>query len=226
MKSEGVCSYCKETFSGSGMSRHLQSCAKRKSAHAGESGGNVFLIKAGACPFWVYFEVIASSKLRDIDIFLRNLWLECCGHMSAFTIDSIRYYSSAIFLEDDEKDMNVPLADVISPEVDFFHEYDFGTTTELDLKCISERRGRVKGIKVLARNNMPEIVCYKCGKPAKKVCSQCIWEGEGFLCGTCARKHECGEEMLLPVVNSPRMGMCGYTGEESADTIQFDVNSK
>jgi hypothetical protein len=30
--------------------------------------------------------------------------------------------------------------------------------------------------------------------------------------GTCAGGHECGEEMLLPVVNSPRVAMCGYTG--------------
>jgi hypothetical protein len=35
-----------------------------------------------------------------------------------------------------------------------------------------------------------------------------------FYCGAHAEseEHECGEEALLPVVNSPRMGMCGYTG--------------
>lgn len=26
------------------------------------------------------------------------------------------------------------------------------------------------------------------------------------------KTHECGEDMLLPVVNSPRVGMCDYTG--------------
>lgn len=34
----------------------------------------------------------------------------------------------------------------------------------------------------------------------------------GRLCDTCAESYECGEEMLLPVVNSPRVGMCAYDG--------------
>ena len=25
-------------------------------------------------------------------------------------------------------------------------------------------------------------------------------------------EHECGAEVLLPVVNSPRVGVCGYSG--------------
>ena len=44
------------------------------------------------------------------------------------------------------------------------------------------------------------------------VCTECVFDDGGWLCETCAVKHECGEEMLLPVVNSPRVGMCGYTG--------------
>ena len=35
---------------------------------------------------------------------------------------------------------------------------------------------------------------------------------EGWLCQSCADEHECGEDMLLPVVNSPRTGVCGYAG--------------
>jgi hypothetical protein len=36
-------------------------------------------------------------------------------------------------------------------------------------------------------------------------CSQWIYEGTGWLCHACAPEHEGGEEMLLPVVNSPRV---------------------
>jgi len=32
------------------------------------------------------------------------------------------------------------------------------------------------------------------------------------------KDHERGEKMLLPVVNSPRVGMCGYTGQNPTDT--------
>ena len=33
-----------------------------------------------------------------------------------------------------------------------------------------------------------------------------------YLCDACAKEHACGEELLQPVVNSPRAGVCGYPG--------------
>ena len=210
MKSECICSFCKRTFAGSGMVRHLASCPERKKVIENEkSKGKVFLIRAGVGPFWVYFEVNATSALKMVDSFLRELWLECCGHMSSFTINSEQYMSEPW---DDYKGMNFKLEKVMSPGTEFLHEYDFGSTTELEMKCISEREGSVKGIPIITRNNSLEFSCGECGKPATQVCSQCLWEGEGFLCDSCAEDHECGEEMLLPVVNSPRMGVCAYTG--------------
>jgi len=209
MESRGVCRACNRTISGRGMTRHLQSCPERKKAQSEQGSGKVFLIKASAGPFWVYFEVNDSSTLVDIDIFLRDLWLECCGHMSAFTIDSVEYFSTTEFLEPGEKDMNRQLRKVIRPGVKFRHEYDFGTTTELDLKCISERSGKVREkVEILARNEMPEFYCDECERLAEEICGEC----DEFLCESCAKKHGCGEDMFLPVVNSPRMGMCGYSG--------------
>jgi hypothetical protein len=32
----------------------------------------------------------------------------------------------------------------------------------------------------------------------------------------------CGEEMALPVVNSPRMGVCGYAGEFDFDDFSLE----
>ena len=34
---------------------------------------------------------------------------------------------------------------------------------------------------------------------------------KGWLCEAHAEKHR-HQDMFLPVVNSPRVGMCGYTG--------------
>lgn len=212
MESEGTCGICNRRLSRRGMTRHLQSCIS-ENLQSEQGDGRIFLIKASAGPFWVYFEVGASSTLRKIDSFLRDLWLECCGHLSAFTIDSIRYYSHEEFLESGEKGMDISLKQILSPGAKFSHEYDFGTTTELELQCISERKSKVRSkIQVIARNDMPEILCDECGKPAKEICTECVWEGKGFLCESCAQDHECGEDMFLPVVNSPRMGECGYTG--------------
>jgi len=77
MESKGVCRACDRTISGRGMTRHLQSCAERRRLQLKQGDGRAFLIKASAGPFWVYFEVSDSSTLRDIDSFLRDLWLEC-----------------------------------------------------------------------------------------------------------------------------------------------------
>lgn len=214
MKSEGTCAFCKKTVSGSAMARHLLSCEKRKNASADDSAGeNVFLIRASAGPYFVYFEATGTSTLEKVDAFLRILWLECCGHLSAFTIGNVRYLSYHEELEDGETDMSAKLAGVLRPTLAFVHEYDFGTTTRLDMKVIAERNGKVNGIEVLARNSPPDFRCG-CGKPAKGICMECGWREEVLLCEECAKKHKCGEDVLLPVVNSPRMGMCGYTGND------------
>jgi len=155
-----------------------------------------------------------------LDHFLRDTWLECCGHLSAFTIGGVRYSVDAAIYEWDmgSKNMQVPLDQVLHPGHTCSYEYDFGSTTELALKVISEREvpAKKKAIEILARNNLPLVSCDVCGKPATTTCTQCIYEDKGWLCDACAKDHECGEEMLWPMVNSPRAGVCGYTGQDPA----------
>ena len=211
MKSEGECKYCKKVFSAMAMSKHLLSFLEQKKANK-EGNDNVFLIRASAEPFFVYFEANANAMLETVDDFLRGLWLECCGHMSAFNVHEERYNSYGENLESDERRMNYRLSSLLSPGVIFSYEYDFGTTTELTLKVIEKRKGNLNKIGIIARNDLPDFKC-KCGGQAKQICTGCVWKGTGLLCQKCAKQHRCGEEMQLPVVNSPRMGMCGYTGD-------------
>ncbi len=212
MKSEGLCNYCKKIFSGSTMAKHLQSCPERKKyTEKDKKVGTVYLFHARCDPFWIYFEVNSNSTLKEMDSFLRDLWLECCGHMSLFTINEVNY-SSSPQKGDGDKSMNIQLNKALLVGTPFIHEYDFGTTTTLGMRVVSERKGNIKGINLIARNNFPDIKC-KCENLVKKICSVCAY-GEGLLCEKCAREHGCGEEMLLPFVNSPRTGMCGYTGDE------------
>lgn len=69
-----------------------------------------------------------------------------------------------------------------------------------------------KAVRVVARNEPPIWPCDTCGQPATLVCAQCVYDGQAFYCAEHGPSHDCGEEMLLPVVNSPRMGVCGYAG--------------
>jgi predicted RNA-binding Zn-ribbon protein involved in translation (DUF1610 family) len=230
--SQGKCNLCGETFGKAGMTRHIAKCRQDHALKKLEGRGklrktNLFhLVVEGtdAPMFWLHLEVPADATLRDLDQFLRDIWLECCGHLSAFTIENTQYELDTggidamwpmIFGQaSPPQSMQVLLSAVLRPRLKFHHEYDFGTTTHLTLKVVSELEGQAKGksVQILARNDPPPFMCENCGKPATQVCTQCMWEGEGFVCDECAPDHSCGDEMMLPVVNSPRMGMCGYTG--------------
>ncbi len=220
--SKGRCNFCNATFSKAAMTKHLKSCKQRKAVS--EASSNKWksrktkilhlVVEGRYSPgYWMHLEVPSHATLGDLDGFLRDTWLECCGHLSAFKIEGQTYASEPAEMIDDES-MDFALGDVLSPGMKFYHEYDFGTTTDLTLRVLSEREGKIKGksIQLLARNGPPSITCDSCGKIATQVCCQCNWSGEGWLCDECARRHECGEDMFLPVVNSPRVGMCGYTG--------------
>jgi hypothetical protein len=223
--STGKCHACNGTFSKNVMTRHLKSClaeaAPAADAPAKQPPLKTFhlLVDGRYAPdYWLHLEVPAAAALETLDHFLRRIWLECCGHMSAFAIGGVRYSVSPIqdrfFGGPPEQSMRRKLYDVLSPGLTFEHEYDFGTTTHLRLKVVAERQ-RLSGdtdIAVLARNDPPPIVCESCGQPATQVCSGCIWNAPAWFCKKCGKDHECGEEMFLPVVNSPRVGMCGYTG--------------
>ena len=111
--------------------------------------------------------------------------------------------------------MSVALEKVVAPGMKFEYIYDFGTSNQLLLTVISARKGFAQdkdAVRIMARNQPPEIKCEVCGKPATGVCCVCSGEDAGRVCEECGKKHECGEDMLLPVVNSPRVGMCDYTG--------------
>jgi hypothetical protein len=162
--------------------------------------------------YWLHIEISAKATLKALDRLLRDIWLECCGHLSSFEIAGKTFISEK--MEPGDRSMNIALAKVIAPGMKFEHIYDFGTSTELLIKVISAREGQPqgKGVLVMARNDPPDFRCNVCGKPAAWICCQCSDEDTGYVCDECAKKHECGEDMLLPLVNSPRTGMCGYTG--------------
>jgi hypothetical protein len=108
--------------------------------------------------------------------------------------------------------MGLQAGRVFQPGMVLTYEYDFGSTTELTLKVQGLREGGTsKGaVELLAQNDDPEVVCESCGtRVATQICAVCV---DGWLCESCAAGHECGEEMMLPVVNSPRAGVCGYGG--------------
>lgn len=130
--------------------------------------------------------------------------------------------SSVELREMDARSMGVQLGKVLNVKDKFEHEYDFGSTTHLKGQVVSEREGALKEkARILARNRVPEAECNDCEKSATHFCTDC----EGFYCESCLPDHECGNEMALPVVNSPRMGVCGYSGDQDPDDFERKVEA-
>ncbi len=217
--SEGKCCLCNATFSKRSMKKHIDSCKKKrfapdKSSNNKQLGQKMHILVEGGgkSEYWMHIDVAGSALLKDLDNFLRDTWLECCGHMSVFEIQGKRYVNEAMD-EFGEKSMDIRLNDVLLPKMKFTHEYDFGSPTRLDLKVVAEIEGEIDDtpVRILARNEPPVIPCAFCKEEATDMCTDCDYD-ESWLCDECASEHECGEDRLLPVVNSPRVGVCGYCG--------------
>jgi hypothetical protein len=324
--SKGVCSFCKGEFEKAKMTQHLKYCKQRATEIATELESTPALKKTRLFhilvegrynpQYWMHLEMSASDSLADLDDFLRAIWLECCGHLSEFTIGGTSYSSEPedyfYFGEDatdeeteieeeeldvdellqtfppeylkmlpknflselkkfetiddlvsylketlnsipkrgvphsqeewdayreryfqsqvleallemvEDRSLDVPLEKVLKVGQKFSYEYDFGSSTDLTLKVLSEREGAIQNqdededtIEILARNIEPVMLCKVCGKPAKFVVGGYFDVEENAFCSKkCVKKSGEDADMLLPVVNSPRVGVCGYTGED------------
>lgn len=223
IRTRGACALCGYESSKAGVTRHLKSCPGAHDSATGKAT-KVWQLRvedAYSAPYWLDVEIKQTATLADLDAFLREVWLECCGHLSAFDIGRERYGGSygqgaPGGFDLGEKSMKVKVEEVLSPDLKFTHEYDFGSTTELTLKVMGEREGRIgrAPLRLLARNDAPSWTCSVCGEPATQVHTEAMYEeGNPFYCDLHAGAQE-DEWAFLPVVNSPRMGVCGYTGPE------------
>jgi hypothetical protein len=199
------------------MNRHLASCPQRQkqldsSAKNNQSTQPLFYLRAQDAynsDFWLDLEVNGSAPLKAIDTYLRAIWLECCGHLSEFSAGG---WGGTKFAKTRR------VADVFGRNPAVTHIYDFGTSSETQIKVLGQREGvplTKHPITLLARNQMPEAECIECGQPATHFCMECQIEHEttGMLCTQHAQSHpheDYGEPIEL--VNSPRLGLCGYTG--------------
>ena len=135
--------------------------------------------------FWLHLEMIGSATLADLDRYLRAIWLECCGHLSRFSIGG--WSGSEI-----PKKTRVKRA--FEPEAELTHIYDFGTSSETLVKVVGVRKGKPlthHPIVLMARNNQPEAYCMECKQPASWLCIECLYELDepGTLCDEHVEDH-------------------------------------
>ena len=212
------CQFCNEDFTTISMAKHLSSCPKHlESIKKAESGRfepeTLYYVRAFepyAKDFWLDLEIKGSAKMKDLDHYLREIWLECCGHLSEFSAGG---WGSAKIA------MTKKISEVFDKYAEITHIYDFGSESQTAVKFISKRQGKPltkHPISLMARNLTPEVECRECQESAKWLCVECLYETDdgGLVCQNHFEDHEShdGYGDVLELVNSPRMGVCGYDG--------------
>ncbi len=213
----GKCIFCGREMTGGGLSRHLSGCTERRKAieKANQKSGasedlyHLHLKNAWSGEFWLHLEMRGSAKLENLDHYLRKIWLECCGHLSQFSVGG---------WNGEEISMSKQVKRVFHTDLELTHIYDFGTSSETLIKMVGLRHGKpltTRPIFLMARNEPPETHCMECGKSASWLCLECLYDFDesGEFCDEHIKEHlheDYGEP--VPLVNSPRVGMCGYYG--------------
>lgn len=212
LKVEGKCRICEKSFSGSGISRHITN--ELKKAPVGKNA--YYHLKITGGPYFLH--LLASDKLDmgELDDFLRDIWLECCGHLSDFIIPG--YEPDFSFDNKPPEIMGKSLKEVMSKGFKCKYVYDWGSSTELEIVTVAEYAlaFQTKDIVLLSRNAPFDEKCNICQKDAEFISLEAMYEIDNpFYCEDCTEKRSFpySEEMCLPVTNSPRMGVCGYTDD-------------
>ena len=143
---------------------------------------------------WMMLVVQPTTSLRQLDGFLRDTWLECCGHMSHFGIGDVQYSAcvpgpgdppmfDADLAEPDQRHMVHTVEETITTGQRFRHEFDYGDTTCLDLECVATlpvpygylpefinppeaATGHCDNFITIVARNQPLEHCFTCGTVA------------------------------------------------------------
>lgn len=202
-KYEGQCRFCRQDFSKRQINQHLDECAKRKQDEKTTSL-RLKIFDPDILNLWLIVEVNDEAKLKDLDKLIRDVWVECCGHLSQFGDYGNQVGKTRLIM------------DVLEPGDNVGYTYDFGTSTDLVIEALGYNCHPLeKKVELVARNYQPASDCVKCGKQAELVCAYCADEEVAMVCGECGEEYhdeedESGEHYLMPLANSPRSGMCGY----------------
>lgn len=213
-KYEGQCKFCKKDFTKREMINHLDNCQKRKKDQ-NIKRLRLRIIDPYKKIFWLIVEVDNQAVLKDLDNLIRDVWVECCNHLSLFG-DYVNEINKGRII-----------INTLNPGDSVNYIYDFGSSTELTIEALGYSNYQLndkKKVELVARNYLPPSNCAKCGKQATQVCTVCIEEGFALVCDKCVEKYhneenEKEEHYILPLANSPRAGVCGYESTGPIDEL-------
>lgn len=220
---KGKCYYCNKELTEKTIKRHMKNCSEMKKKIEELSDGNKkqrnqFIVaiksKYDKNDYCIYLSIDENLGLLHIDQFLRDVWLECCGHLSAFKIKGKIYQDYS---------MDTRIKDILNVNEKFEYEYDFGSTTELILEVVDiiEVPASFSQIEIIARNNEVTHYCEICNAEAEYF----NYENDHWECRKCIDKNN---DMIakFDYCNSPRDGVCCYGGHKRDEVTYLPGNQK
>ena len=202
--SEGICHVCGNPLRADDVRSHAASCfmvavrsrytVRDVDERYARSKPIMIWVRSEELRHWMMLIVQPTTSLRQLDQFLRDLWLECCGHMSHFQIGNIQYSAcvpgpgdlpmfDTDLAEPDEQHMVHTVEETTAMGQQFRHEFDYGDTTCLDLECVAalpvpyeyvqefinppdETQGHHDDFITIVGRNLPPERCFTCGAVA------------------------------------------------------------
>lgn len=169
---KGKCYYCNKELTERTIKRHMKSCSIMKNRIEESIAKNGKLRKQFIIAikpryekneYCIYLSIDGTLGLVHIDQFIRDVWVECCGHLSAFIIKK-KFYQ--------DNEMNIRLNEILSVGEKFQYEYDFGSTTYLELEVVDiiDVPKNFTQMEIIARNNEMISEGNYCNSPRDGVC--------------------------------------------------------
>ena len=174
----GYCKYCGKEYTRTGMLKHLQSCKKRMEVCENSKKMSAYyeLMLYGTYnkDYWLIIQIKENATLECLDQFIRDIWVECCGHLSAFDIEGVRYEQipdNDFLWGKPAEDMSHKLKEVLEVGMEIGYEYDFGSTTELTIKVVDFYKApeQKENVTILSRNNSDTVYMLSLWKKSRCV---------------------------------------------------------
>lgn len=225
---KGTCKICNKKIMDGNYAEHLHECVDTERDNVNDNNFYLLHIQdADIEGYWMFVGCVCSTTLEELDVFLREKWVDCCGHMSEYTKSKSGKIIGMKTTMDQVYQQTYPIVDSkkstksakstksnVMMEIEpIRYDYDFGSPTTLFItilqkyeKCIFDDK-----IFLLMENDPILFKCKKCRKRSTQICDSCIIK----LCVNCSKKHECPESdeaIIYDLYNSPRIGVCGYFG--------------
>lgn len=207
--SPGQCLVCRKEITRKSAEMHLISYQKQEKATP-----PAFLIEVTAenrPEYWMYLSCSPDATLDKIDILLKQIWMGD-DHLSLFTIEGEEYVPHP-----ERSTLKVKVKELFRPGIAFTYAYNFYSPTVLHLVVLMSPPDHIppKGsICVVARNSRIPYDCDLCGDKAEFFCDECYLEtGAPLICKDCLREHDCSDEQLQVIPNTPVIGIEPFTEE-------------